>query len=92
MAVRDRTRSLGLKLQQRTFRLETRKNFLPMRVVKRWKKLPREVVDCPSWDIFKSRLARHLAGLLQSGVLLLEQGAGPDLVRSPPALFLYDPK
>jgi len=27
-----------------------------MRVVKHWIKLPRELVDAPSWEIFKVRL------------------------------------
>ncbi|KFO99828.1 hypothetical protein N300_02331, partial [Calypte anna] len=54
----------GLKLGEGRFRLDIRKKFFTMRVVRHWNRLPREVVEAPSPEFFKARMDGALSSLM----------------------------
>ena len=52
----DRTRGDGFKLRQGRFKLDIRRKLFTQRMVTRWNRLAREVVDAPSLKTFQARL------------------------------------
>lgn len=56
-----RTRYSG----HREFHINMRKNFITLRVTEHWKRLPREAVEYPSPEIFKTYLDTFMYNLPQ---------------------------
>ncbi|KFR16808.1 hypothetical protein N306_13786, partial [Opisthocomus hoazin] len=54
----------GFKLKEGRFRLDIRKKFFTMRVMRHWNRLPREAVDAPSLQVFKAMLYGALSNLV----------------------------
>ncbi|KGL96797.1 hypothetical protein N301_15933, partial [Charadrius vociferus] len=54
----------GFKLEEGRFRLNIKKKFFTVRVVRHWNRLPREAVEAPSLEVFKARLDVALGNLV----------------------------
>ena len=79
----DRTKSNGQKLEQRKFHTNMQKNFFAVRVTEHCNRLPREDVESPSMEIFKTHLDAYLCNLLLGTCFSRELGLD-DLQRSLP--------
>ena len=60
----DRIRGSGQKLECSRFRLNIRKHFFTVQVTEHWHRLPREAVESPSPEIFKTHLDAILCKVL----------------------------
>jgi len=75
----DRTRGNGSVLKESRFKLDIRKKFFFMRVVRPWPRLPREAVAAPSLAVFKAKLNGALSNLGWCKMsLLMAGGLKPD--------------
>ena len=51
-------------MKEGRFRLDVRGKFFTKRVVRSWNRLPKDVVDAPSLEVFKARLDGDLGSLI----------------------------
>ncbi|KFZ62228.1 hypothetical protein N321_11619, partial [Antrostomus carolinensis] len=54
----------GFKLAEGRFRLDIRKKFFTVRVVRHWNRLPRKAMDSSSLEVFKAILDEALSNLV----------------------------
>ena len=54
----------GFKLEESRFRLDVRKKFLTVRMMRHWNRLPSKVVGAPSQEAFKARLDGAVSNLV----------------------------
>ena len=57
-------RGNGFKLEEGRFRLDIRKKFFTVRVVRDWDRLPSKAVGASSLEVFKARLHGALSNLV----------------------------
>ena len=69
----DRTKTTGFKLKKGRLGLDIRRKFFSQRMVRHWNGLPREAVDAPSLEAFKTLVS------LTQWMSILPTGGGLEL-------------
>ena len=72
-ACSDRKRANNFKLREGIFVSDVRKKFFTVMVVRHWNRLPRDVMDASSREVFKAGLDGALSNLVLWKVSLLQQ-------------------
>ena len=60
----NRTKGKALRLHQGRFRLDITKNVFTERVLMHWNRLPREVVEAPSLEVFRRHVDAELRDMV----------------------------
>jgi len=76
----NRTRGNGYTLEPKSH-MDMRKSFFTWRVTEHWNRLPREVLESPSLETFKTRLDSFLCNLVQR--TCFSRGLGLVICRDP---------
>jgi len=63
LRIKTRTRGNGFKWKEGRFKLDNRKKFFIVRVVRHWNRLPRDM-DAPFLAVFKAMLDGALSNLV----------------------------
>jgi len=63
-ACSNKTRGNGFKQEEGRFRLDIRKKFFTVRVVRHWNRLPMRLWMPPALEVFKARLDGALSNLV----------------------------
>jgi len=64
MVCSDKDKESWLKLEDRKFHTNMWKNFFTVRVTEHWNRLPREVTDSPTMELFNTQLGAYLCDQL----------------------------
>ena len=63
-------------MREGRFRLDIRKKFFTVRMVRHWNRLLRQTVDAPSLEAFKARLNGAVSKRVSGRCPCLQQGVG----------------